>query len=313
MNKTLYYQGGTLDRGHGLRNQPEQLAQRWNSDHSRVVLLHQGKSLFRVEQDLITPVLLTPRELLPFTEHNEPVFLGSDQGLSYFAVAVTDAHATTLTEQYGAKFIDLRSVTRQLSHADAALLAYARGLIHWRNQTRYCSVCGSELAASAGGHVLTCTQHDCAQTFFPRTDPAVIMLVESRNEQGERQCLLGRHPNWQPGLFSTLAGFVEPGESLEEAVRREVAEEAGIRVGEVRYLDSQPWPFPASIMLGFFAQADTTTITLDPEELAEADWFTAQQLLNFGEWGDNTKHYTLPRRDSIARRLIDLWLTQSGD
>jgi NAD+ diphosphatase len=147
--------------------------------------------------------------------------------------------------------------------------------------------------------VRRCTGADCGQSHFPRTDPAVIMLVHD----GER-CLLGRKPGWPEGMHSTLAGFVEPGESLEEAVMREVLEETGVVVDEVAYHSSQPWPFPASLMLGFHARARCTAITVDPEELEHAAWFERGALLAQAE-GDA---FRLPRRDSIARRLVEDWL-----
>ena len=142
---------------------------------------------------------------------------------------------------------------------------------------------------------------------FPRTDPAVIMLVTD----GDR-ALLGRQPTWPPGRYSALAGFVEPVESLEEAVAREVLEETGVRVSDVRYVASQPWPFPASLMIGFRATAETFDITIDDDELTEARWFTAAELRAAGEWGDEGAALKLPRRDSIARQLVEGWLVDQS-
>ena len=143
-----------------------------------------------------------------------------------------------------------------------------------------------------------CSREGCATEHFPRTDPAIIVLVATG-----RLCLLGRQARWPAGMFSTLAGFVEPGESLEEAVAREVFEESGVRVGRVHYHSSQPWPFPASIMLGFYAEATTEAITIDPGELVDAKWFTRDQLRNPRDHG-----FLLPRGDSIASRLIADWI-----
>ena len=153
--------------------------------------------------------------------------------------------------------LDLRSAGASLPAFDAGLFAYARGLAHWQRQNRFCSACGAALAFEAGGHRARCTNPQCGIAHFPRTDPAVIMIVSD----GAR-CLLGRGPKWPERRYSTLAGFVEPGETLEDAVRREVFEEAGVRVGECDYHSSQPWPFPASIMLGFTAHAEDAKITL---------------------------------------------------
>jgi NAD+ diphosphatase len=137
------------------------------------------------------------------------------------------------------------------------------------------------------------------------------MLIESQDKDGKPICLLGRSANWPTGTYSTLAGFVEIGESLEDAVRRESYEEAGIRIGEVKYIAAQPWPFPSSIMLGFRAKALTTELKLDPNEIEDAQWFTLEQILQFGTWGDNMHSgYKMPRTDSIARYLIDLWISE---
>src|SRR5262249_47246584 len=153
-------------------------------------------------------------------------------------------------------------------------------------------VCGSATESVDAGHVRRCSNAACATQHFPRTDPAVIMLVTD----GDR-ALLGRQRSWPAGQHSTLAGFVEPGESLEDAVAREVFEETGIRVAEVRYHSSQPWPFPSSIMLGFTAKALTTEITIDPDEIEAAAWFDRRFLLN----PPDDDEFRLPRRDSIAR------------
>src|SRR3712207_4789566 len=161
----------------------------------------------------------------------------------------------------------LRTVGPALSSADAGLVVQAQALAEWHRSHRFCPWCGGGLVVSGGGYVLTC--ESCARQQFPRTDPAVIMLVTD----GER-ALLGRQASWPPGRFSTLAGFVDPGESLEQAVAREVMEEAGIVVSDVSYFGNQPWPFPASLMVGFFARAVSTTIALDDDELEDARWFT---------------------------------------
>ena len=225
-------------------------------------------------------------------------FLGLRDGVPLFAVDLSAAEEPQgLLEAGAGVFTDLRSVPGLLSGHDAAVLAHARGLMHWRSRHRFCGVCGGACVARSAGNVMVCTA--CATSHFPRTDPAVIMLVIA----GDR-ALLGhsqRFPN--SNMYSTLAGFVEPGESLEEAVAREVFEEAGIRVGGVQYHSSQPWPFPASIMLGFYAEALTETITIDPAELSDAQWFSRDQMRHAADHG-----FQLPRGDSIARRLIEDWL-----
>lgn len=228
-------------------------------------------------------------------------FLGLRDAAPVFAVDVSaEENPEPLFPDGSGEFIDLRAVAGQLSNDDASVLAHARGLMHWRSRHRFCGNCGAPCEPRSAGHVMSCT--NCKTQHFPRTDPAVIMLVTI----GDR-ALLGhskRFPN--STMFSTLAGFVEPGESLEEAVRREVFEEAGVRVGAVHYHSSQPWPFPASIMLGFYGEGLSEEITIDPEEIVEARWFTREQMRNSADHG-----FLLPRADSIARRLIEDWISHA--
>jgi NAD+ diphosphatase len=203
----------------------------------------------------------------------------------------------------GLRFGDLRQFGAGLARSEGALLALARAMTFWHSRHRFCGVCGAPTRSEEAGHVRRCTAAGCATMHFPRTDPAVIMLVTD----GDR-ALLGRNKNFLPGMYSTLAGFVEPGESLEDAVAREVREETAIEVGAVHYHSSQPWPFPANIMLGFYAEAASTAITVDYGELEDARWFERDWLLSHAD-DDN---FRMPRRDSIARRLIEDWLARSG-
>jgi NAD+ diphosphatase len=207
------------------------------------------------------------------------------------------------------RFVDLRQVGPALNAQDAALLSYARGMVHWHRTHRHCGRCGTPMANQKGGMLRRCRDETCGGVAFPRIDPAIIVLVESGGLHGDGtpRCLLGRAPGWPKGIYSTLAGFVEPGESLEETVAREVREESGIGIREVRYQASQPWPFPSSLMLGFHATARTLEITLHDKELEDARWFSAAELREAGTWGEDHA-LCLPRRDSIARFLIEVWL-----
>jgi NAD+ diphosphatase len=242
--------------------------------------------------------------------HGRIVFLGEIDGRAHFAadlsgleqpldLLASPALAAAGIPQEGARFADLRQLAGRLARHEGALLALARAMLHWHQRHRFCGLCGSPTLSEEAGHMRRCTNPDCKTMHFPRTDPAVIMLVSD----GER-ALLGRNKNFPPGMYSTLAGFVEPGESLEDAVAREVREETAIEVGVVTYHSSQPWPFPGNIMLGFHAAAATADITVDYGELEDAKWFEREWLLAHAD--DNS--FRLPRLDSIARRLVEDWL-----
>lgn len=199
----------------------------------------------------------------------------------------------------GLSFEELRPLTSLLPAEDAALLAYARALSVWHARARFCGACGAPTVAVRAGHCMRCTREGCAQEFFPRLDPAIIVLVTD----GER-ALLGRQASWPARRYSTLAGFVEPGESLEDALRREVLEETGVEVIAMRYHSSQPWPFPSSLMLGFEASAAAGAPVRLDGELEDARWFTRAQLRS-GE-------ILAPPSQAISWRLISAWLDGGG-
>lgn len=197
-----------------------------------------------------------------------------------------------------ATFEELRPLSPLLAGDEAGLLAYARALSIWRARQRYCGACGAPTIPVRAGHCMRCSKEGCAQEYFPRLDPAIIVLVTD----GER-ALLGRQATWPPGRYSTIAGFVEPGESLEDAVAREVMEETGVPVTGARYDSSQPWPFPASVMIGFRAWARSRTPVRVDGELEDARWFTREEI----RAGGTT---LLPFSHSISRRLIVTWLEE---
>jgi NAD+ diphosphatase len=192
---------------------------------------------------------------------------------------------------------ELRPLAAILPAAESALLAYARGLSLWRSRQRFCGICGNPTRAIRGGHVIQCAHPLTPHSFFPRIDPAIIVLVHD----GDR-ALLGRQASWPPGRYSTIAGFVEPGESLEDAVAREVLEETGVEVGEVYYHSSQPWPFPASLMLGFRATGGAQLQIRRGSELEDVQWFSRADLAS--------GKVLLPPPQAIARRLIGAWLEE---
>jgi len=316
----IRYAGGELDRAEAHRKDPAWVASMREHPGACVVPVWHDKNLvLGVAHEGAKPrVVRCPidqrDELLAVDGARPWAFLGLDGEMPVFTVdlsEVDDERLASLTSD-GAAFIDLRQVGALVSARDAALLAYARALMGWHRRHRYCGTCGAMTEPRSGGHVRRCLNAHCNAEHFPRTDPAVIMLVEHQPANGaSRRCLLARHRRLPPRAFSTLAGFVEPGESLEEAVAREVWEETGVRVSQVTYLASQPWPFPSSLMIGFRAHAETDAVCIDHEELEEARWFTADEVAEFGEWGDETASFRLPRRDSIARVLVDAWLADA--
>ncbi|MPZ60010.1 MAG: NAD(+) diphosphatase [Propionibacteriales bacterium] len=275
------------DRVAGQRVDEAWLAERWADPDTRVLQVWDGR--VPVAADNATFLrFVSPERAGP----GERVLLGVEGGTTYFAVLLEN-------EPEEAELAGIRDIAVGLGDRDAGLLVHAIGVANWHRSHRYCSRCGGVLESAAGGHVRRCGS--CGRTHFPRTDPAVIMLVTD----GDERCLLGHNTRFPPDTrrFSTLAGFVEPGESLEHAVARELMEEAGISVMDVRYFSSQPWPLPASLMVGFFATATTTEITVDGEEISEARWFTRAELLDCAQRGE----IVLPGHISIARRLIESW------
>ncbi len=306
-----FYAGSGLDRADHLRVDQAWLDEKLRHQSTRFVAVWRSRSLVArpAEADHETlnsrprPLWLGHADVAHLLDRaSELTFLGLGGESAYFALDVSRIEApereAAIVDQ--GSFRDLREVGPLLERFDGAVLAYARGLMHWHRRHRFCGVCGSATESAQGGHVRRCTNPDCRASHFPRTDPAVIMLI---HDGGER-CVLGRQKIWPPGMHSTLAGFVEPGESLEDSVAREVKEEVGLDLVEITYHSSQPWPFPSSLMLGFHARCQGDALRVNTEELESAAWFTRDEMLNSPE--DET--FKLPRKDSIARRLIRAWL-----
>lgn len=232
------------------------------------------------------------------------VFLGLEGATAYFArdiSALPDPLAAALAGL--GHFRDARVAASLLPLDQVAIMGQAKALLDWHMRHGFCSQCGSATLASEGGYRRVCPA--CKSEHFPRTDPAVIMLVTTPD-----RCLLGRNKRFAGGHYSTLAGFVEPGETIEEAVRREVFEEVGVRVSRVRYFATQPWPFPFNLMIGCFAEADTHDISVDGTEILTARWFDRETVRRAiaGESGE----ITLPRREAIAHHLIRTWVEGEG-
>jgi NAD+ diphosphatase len=251
-------------------------------------------------RDAATPALVGLAEL---TADAELVLLGVEgagSGAAVFAADPGPEHASALRPD--ARLRGLRDVAAEASQADAGLLAHATGLLNWHRRHRFCANCGAPSRSEEAGHVRVCPR--CGAQHHPRTDPVVITLVHD----GDR-VLLGRQPTWPPGRFSALAGFVEPGESLEEAVVREVGEETAVAVSDVRYVSSQPWPFPASLMLGFEAAYAGGDAHPHDRELEAVRWATRAELER-AVAGEG--ELLLPPPLAIARRLIEGWLARGS-
>lgn len=231
-----------------------------------------------------------------------PIYLGADDVGPLFALSADGALAARVAAACDGSFIDLRGAGLRLHPFQAGVFAFARAIAHWQARARFCGACGAALHVFALGHRAKCTNPACALDHFPRVDPAMIVIVSWRD-----RCLLGTQSTWAPGRYSTLAGFVEAGESLEDAVRREVFEEAGVRVGECHYHSSQPWPFPSSLMLGFTAHATDPAIKVGCE-LSEARWFSVDDIVR----GLADRTLVLPPRLSVSHELIAHWLRETA-
>ena len=281
-----------IDRAAHLRADDEWLARAWANPSSRVIVVDGGRALVD-EHDAL--VVSRPADL----QAGERYFLGVAAPSDVDAAVGVFAVAALLPDPppSGVKAANLREVGAHLSDVDAGLLAHAAALEQWHARHVRCPLCGAATVVALAGHVRRCV--DDGSEHYPRTDPAVIMLVSD----DEDRCLLGRQPSWPAGRMSTLAGYVEAGETLEHAVVREVFEEVGVRVGDVRYVASQPWPFPSSLMLAFTAKATTTELTIDAEEIADARWFSRAELRTAITDGS----VRLPMLASVAFYLIDGW------
>jgi NAD+ diphosphatase len=281
---------GTVDRVTERRRDTPWLERSWADPRTRVLVIEDGRALVSFAGEVPELVLVSPAEAPAGTRF----LLGQDAGgVVYFGVS-----APLPDTRDGAKAVALRSIGAVLSDRDAGLMTHAAALANWHATHTHCPICGTPTIPEPAGDSTRCPKDGTEH--FPRTDPAVIMLVTDQDDR----CLLARNANWPERRFSILAGFVDSGESAEQAVIREVHEETGIAVEDVRYLGSQPWPMPRSLMLGFRADARSgQQLHVDNHELAEAIWFTRPALLKSIEAHD----LTIAPAVSIARRIIESW------
>jgi NAD+ diphosphatase len=304
MDAVIPFTGSPLDREGLRRRERAWLDARLADPGSRFLPVWQTKPLIKREP---RELAWAKRTFFEDLDTPEPVLLGSEGDVAHFAVDVSAAEKPE--ESFGiadvASFEDLRAAVATLPATDAAIAAQARSMVDWHARHPHCAVCGGHTRSVQGGANRIC--FDCQAEHFPRTDPVAIAAVV----RGDR-CLLGRGPGWPEGMFSALAGFVEAGESLEEAVRREVLEESGVRVGRVTYLKSQPWPFPSSLMLGCIGHAESEDLQVDLAELQEARWLS-RDTLRAALAGGSSGGITVPPPFAIAHHLIRAWVEGEAD
>lgn len=296
------FAGLDLDRNAERRDDLAWLAARRADAAARFLVLDAGGA--KARRALFAPAANALR-LLDAGEANGLVgadapwtYLGDDAGGPLFTLLAAPGIDARVADALAADYIDLRNAGLRLPAFQSGLFAYALAVAHWQARTRYCSACAAPLQLLAGGHRAHCAA--CAIDHFPRVDPAMIVIVSWQD-----RCLLGRQAAWGANRWSTLAGFIEPGESLEDAVRREVFEEAGVRVGACEYHSSQPWPFPSSLMLGFVAEALDPSIHVG-SELAEARWFSVGEIVD----GLAAGSLAMPPKLSVSHELIAHWLRE---
>ena len=312
--------GSSLDRAGEMRSDAVALQAAMQDDRSRAIVFWRGKPLIArarpaslVRLPLDHPVLAAAAEA--------PILLGREEGAARFAYDISDwAPQEVDVAQLGAfldpseqhhpalpedqVFAELRRVMTWLDARDAELAATGKAILGWHLSHGFCARCGAASRIASAGWQRNCG--DCGTSHFPRTDPVVIMLITHGNS-----VLMGRSPGWPEGMYSLLAGFVEPGETLEAAVRREVFEEAGVNVGRVNYLSSQPWPFPASLMFGCEGQATSRDITIDPVEIEDALWVSREDMMEV--FAGNHATILPARKGAIAHFLLENWLADTLD
>ncbi len=302
MNFTHVYSGNPVDRGEKERRDDQWIADKAKDSTSKFLPLRDLYILvIDVEGGL---VLVGVADLERLGVDASPVFLGLLGDTAHFAVDISaQAQAVAeLNDGNGFRFVDARSVTEILSGTDSSIVAQARAQINWHNVNGFCAICGGETLMIRGGQVRKCSE--CEKENYPRTDPVIIVVVSD----GDR-CLLGQSRRGRlnrTNTYSALAGFVDQGESIEEAVVREVMEEAGIEVGQVRYHSSQPWPFPSSLMIGCHADAATIEINFDGEEMNDVRWFSRGEV-SAALKGENDA-LNVPQPIAIAHHLITAWV-----
>ncbi len=293
----MTFAGPYLDRAAPMREDSSWHEAALEDPASRVVIVWNSRNLILETEPPRAAMIALDEVPAQLRNAHTLILLGRFADHPCFALEIDAEQPPRLWPQ--ARFEDLRVLAPRLPADEAGLLGYARAMLSWRRRHRFCPACGSPTAPRRSGHALVCVNPACLTEQFPRIDPAIIVLVSD-----DGRALLGRQASWPPGRYSTIAGFVEPGESLEDAVTREVSEETGVAIERIEYFASQPWPFPASLMLGFHARAVSTAILRNDLELEDARWFSREQIA--------AGAVLLPPVHSISFSLIEHWFDTTG-
>lgn len=303
VNSDYTFGGSLLDRVAGQRGDSDWMEARWSDPDTRFLALCELRPL-ALASDPTRLAWLELVDLQDMDSDHDVVFLGLEGGAARFTVSVGEAEAARIEATGDRRFTATRALASTLTPGEAGTAAQARSLLSWHATHSYCATCGHPTDPVEAGWSRLCPA--CGTRHFPRTDPVVIMVIHR-----DDRCLLGRavrSPRYPPGMYSCLAGYVEPAETIETAVRRETLEEVGIHVGEVRYHASQPWPFPSTLMIGCFAEALDTEIRLDPLELESARWFDRQELAAALIRWNRADATRMPPPFTIAHQLVRAWL-----
>ena len=294
-SKLNFFSHSNLDRVSELRLDENWLQVQLQNEASNFLLIHQQKVL--ISQTNKSILFFQYTDIQRFELKDKPFLLGIEENQIFFCLDVSQ-HLASNWEHLG-KFEELRPLALYLSDKQANMIAHARAMAHWHRTNRFCGVCGNQTIVQESGYKITCLH--CSTSFFPRTDSAIIVQITHQDK-----CLLVRQPQWDKGRYANVAGFLEPAETLESAVRREIKEETGLIVSNIQYHSSQPWAFPASIMLGFTAEAENANVTLDRTELEDFMWVTRKEMVEKLQ----NEEISLPFRFSISYRLIEDWFDE---
>ncbi len=303
-----FYASPKINRHGDYRNNKKLIEKIMVDENTKFIAYFNGKNFFKKINENIEALKLDNKQIKKFfpKEIKNPIFLGVANNTNYVGLDLSkqDLNLDLWLKENEVIVEDLRKYGPSLNDIDASFLALTNGMFFWHNTHQFCGSCGFKNTSKEGGFVKICSNDKCGKSHFPRTDPAIITLISFNDK-----ILLGRSARFPKGMYSTLAGFVEPGESLEQALEREVFEEVGVKVRNLEYFDSQPWPFPASLMLGFFAEATSENLNIDYNEIEDAHWFSIEELKTL-QHPSIIGEFKLPRIDSIARRLVDNWINK---